>query len=842
MKKKSMLLALILLAVLSSSLGAAFKPILATSSLTVVPTSSSTSVSGRISTNTTWTLIGSPYIVVGDVVVETDVFLTIEPGVVVKFTSGTDLIIDGALVAQGNSLQRITFTSDSITPEPGDWGTIRFRDTSIDEACVIDWAIIEYANRGVTLDYSSPKISNSVLRYNVDGIYSESGGIARILDSSIFNNTYGVSGLFDYVGRSEITRSIVSNNTYGVLSEGFWSVFTIKESTFSNNTYGIWAYYIRILGSDISRNTNGVAAYSAFISKSIISENNGEGISPIWWGTWYDSGSFTVRYSTITGNKGNGAISKGSSTIHFSNIYGNTPYDVVNLAPFSSSGADINATDNWWGTTDTAEIDQHIYDYYDDYNLRKVLYQPILDSPVTIPPIAHDVAITSVTASPTSITAGETVYVSVHVVNEGDFDEMVTVTVRYDSETIGNQSGWLTAGQGGLWHYWWYTWGVKKGEYTISAEADVVPSETDTEDNKFVDGTVSVTGPLMAPYASFTYKPTSPSVGELVTFDASNSYDPDGEIVSYAWNYGDDTSGSGKVTQHAYDKSGSYQVILKVTDDDGLNGTTTQHIYVMPSMLVHDIAIKNVEAFPIKVMPGDLTTISVTVENQGHFKETFTVTVFYDDNIAAPQQTVTELAAKASTTLSFTWNTTGIPITDYVIKAQASIVFGEGDISDNTFIDGTVTLAHRKLSIKLSGEFDYLRAEPVSIRLAALVRDAETMEPVFNAVVNLEIYDAAGNLWVSQPMLEKIAGTGVYEWTSTGAIAQLRLSKGVYLVRVQASYRGGPLAHDILLFHIDPPPEGSGEALYYMAFTVAALASVTGLALRRRHIINKLRH
>ncbi|MCP8320942.1 MAG: hypothetical protein H3Z52_08385, partial [archaeon] len=49
----------------------------------------STLVSGYLSQNTIWTLAGSPYIVIGDVVIDAGVSLTIEPGVVVKFTDGT---------------------------------------------------------------------------------------------------------------------------------------------------------------------------------------------------------------------------------------------------------------------------------------------------------------------------------------------------------------------------------------------------------------------------------------------------------------------------------------------------------------------------------------------------------------------------------------------------------------------------------------------------------------------------------------------------------------------------------------------------------------------------------
>jgi heme-binding NEAT domain protein len=42
---------------------------------------------------------------------------------------------------------------------------------------------------------------------------------------------------------------------------------------------------------------------------------------------------------------------------------------------------DINAANNWWGTTETATIDQKIYDYNDDFNLGKVNYTPFLTEP-----------------------------------------------------------------------------------------------------------------------------------------------------------------------------------------------------------------------------------------------------------------------------------------------------------------------------------------------------------------------------------------------------------------------------------------------------------------------------
>jgi len=62
-----------------------------------------------------------------------------------------------------------------------------------------------------------------------------------------------------------------------------------------------------------------------------------------------------------------------------------------------------------------------------------------------------------------------------------------------------------------------------------------------------------------------------------VNFDGSGSSDPDGTIVSYDWDFGDGSSGSGANTTHVYEVGGVYHVTLTVTDDSNLptSATTT---------------------------------------------------------------------------------------------------------------------------------------------------------------------------------------------------------------------------------------------------------------------------
>ena len=92
---------------------------------------------------------------------------------------------------------------------------------------------------------------------------------------------------------------------------------------------------------------------------------------------------------------------------------------------------------------------------------------------------------------------------------------------------------------------------------------------------------VSVTAvPNDAPVASFFAGPSADGAPLSVTFDASASYDPDGEIVSYVWLFGDGTAGEGATTTHQFPYAGTYGGLLIVTDDLGEIGSAEQSVTV----------------------------------------------------------------------------------------------------------------------------------------------------------------------------------------------------------------------------------------------------------------------
>jgi PKD repeat protein len=86
--------------------------------------------------------------------------------------------------------------------------------------------------------------------------------------------------------------------------------------------------------------------------------------------------------------------------------------------------------------------------------------------------------------------------------------------------------------------------------------------------------------PNQSPTASFTANPTSGVSPLAVSFNASNSSDSDGTIVSYAWDFKDGNTGTGETINHTFSSAGSYNVKLTVTDDKGTTGLDTKTIIV----------------------------------------------------------------------------------------------------------------------------------------------------------------------------------------------------------------------------------------------------------------------
>jgi transglutaminase-like putative cysteine protease len=86
--------------------------------------------------------------------------------------------------------------------------------------------------------------------------------------------------------------------------------------------------------------------------------------------------------------------------------------------------------------------------------------------------------------------------------------------------------------------------------------------------------------PNRAPIASFTSVPDEGYRPLEVSFDATESNDPDGDRLTYAWSFGDGATGAGVRATHTYDHAGRYDVILRVTDPEGLEDGAVETVEV----------------------------------------------------------------------------------------------------------------------------------------------------------------------------------------------------------------------------------------------------------------------
>jgi hypothetical protein len=396
-----------------------------------------TNVSGYVMTNTTWSLEASPYFVISDIVVVQGAVLTIEAGVVVRFASGTNLVVDGVLTAIGNQTDKIVFTSSSPAPPTraprGDWGEIWIRQTG-QLSNVTCWTV-EYANGGLVYDGNQTlSVSDSILRLNRQGLQS---AVQTYIDNSmIVDNDVGVTSN----GALTIRNSVISRNGMKALvNQGGGIVggrVTVENCTFSSNINLAVESPLSVKNSDFFDNVAWTLGDDAeLISQcTIINNSNGFGRAGdiencnISWngypGTAYrivdsvvthnaygffldwggeaedcivsDNGGYGIRVMpnakiircVITGNNGPGVVPnygfQPPFEIHYCSIYNNSIYDLTMQNIFNTPefvDVDVNATYNWWGTVNETLIGNKIYDYYDNYNLGRVFFEPFLVSP-----------------------------------------------------------------------------------------------------------------------------------------------------------------------------------------------------------------------------------------------------------------------------------------------------------------------------------------------------------------------------------------------------------------------------------------------------------------------------
>ncbi len=134
--------------------------------LLVSPSWAQTTLSGTISSQTVLRASQSPYLMQGDVVLDGDATLTIEPGVTLRMAAGASFLLrKGALQAVGTPDKPILITSAAATPAPGDWRQWRMAAGTRSAQTLLDHVTIEYGS-GVVIESASPSINNTAFNHH----------------------------------------------------------------------------------------------------------------------------------------------------------------------------------------------------------------------------------------------------------------------------------------------------------------------------------------------------------------------------------------------------------------------------------------------------------------------------------------------------------------------------------------------------------------------------------------------------------------------------------------------------------------------------------------------------
>ncbi|MCW4017007.1 MAG: right-handed parallel beta-helix repeat-containing protein [Candidatus Bathyarchaeota archaeon] len=326
-------------------------------------------------------MANSPYCFVDDVTVAKGVTLTVEPGVVLQLKQtvySTDMVgrptegivshslhVNGTLLADGNIF--------STT-----YGTrISFLQTSTGSKIENSEFIGRYY---VDVVGCSPQLKNNSFSGSVTFTLSEG---SPIIHGNCFTGLDFISDAFITVDGGS---PVISNNT--ITDDTTVGTFVFLTGT---NTAEI---YDNNISGNFDTSAVVISSGSPLLEHNFISNHN-DVILPInaVGITIYGNSKPVIKSNTIANNKIGMVVfdSDGSPslTVTGNNFEQNSQYNIYlgEEDTYGTTAPDIDATNNWWGTTDESIISQLIFDYKNNNNLGTITYNPIFSShnPLAMP-------------------------------------------------------------------------------------------------------------------------------------------------------------------------------------------------------------------------------------------------------------------------------------------------------------------------------------------------------------------------------------------------------------------------------------------------------------------------
>jgi len=336
--------------------------------------------------------------------------------------------------------------------------------------------------------------------------------------------------------------------------------------------------------------------------------------------------------------------------------------------------------------------------------------------------------------------------------------------VQVDTTNYGTYTKWdngypLPSGGGNYWSD--YT-----GNDTKSGPHQNLTGSDGIGDTPYREGGAYDRCPLMKPWkrpiypiAKFTYSPTEPVINKKITFNASASYDPDGYVVNYKWDFGDSniTTVSTPIVKHFYTNYGNYSVTLIVTDNSTLTDSTTQTIPVAKKT-----STLSIYPTPPKVEIGKSTIINGTLLIEGQPPNSAQkIEINYTMQGQANWNILANVTTNNSGAYQYNWNTKTTTIGLYWL-----IAFWSGNASTNSTYSPKIMVNVTKKSSMLT-----ITATPTTVVVGENITITGKLAPTRQGENITITYGLFFNVSMTWHLLTTVQtntnGNYFYNWTTT---------------------------------------------------------------------------
>jgi PKD repeat protein len=185
------------------------------------------------------------------------------------------------------------------------------------------------------------------------------------------------------------------------------------------------------------------------------------------------------------------------------------------------------------------------------------------------------------------------------------------------------------------------------------------------------------------PVAAATATPSSGTVPLNVAFSSAGSYDPDGSITSYVWNFGDGSpTATGASASHSYGTAGSYTAQLTLTDSSGLTTTRNLTISAQAQVVTVPMSVADI-GMSLKVIrngTGQATAAVSVRDGNGNPVPGATVSGNWSGLVAGSATAVSGsngvaslLSPKTKASGSFVFTVTGVTLSGYVYQPGLNV-------------------------------------------------------------------------------------------------------------------------------------------------------------------------